>query len=199
MDFLKIAAAEVASISERRIYLLLDATRSGLPPFPGQQTWGRVRADGCPECSWLLSSLKTKSWPIQPALTRSPPLQGWKTTLAWHPSLRGRLPRSWRMPSRVVSIELLTASQGLYMSKPLQPGRGVAQALDMVRDLVAPLEGDRSTSQDIEDLTGLVRSGELSRPVDCVDHSPLKARAANAVTLGASGAPLPEAPVIIPT
>ncbi len=63
--------------------------------------------------------------------------------------------------TKVVAIELLTASQGLYLSGPLQPGTGVIQALEMVRRLVVPLDKDRPTTEDIESLTQLVKSGEL--------------------------------------
>ena len=65
--------------------------------------------------------------------------------------------------SRVVSIELLTASQGLYLAGSLQPGQGVIAALEMVRRLADPLDVDRPTSRDIETLTELVKSGELGR------------------------------------
>ena len=63
--------------------------------------------------------------------------------------------------SRVVAIELLAASQGLYLAGPMRPGQGVGAALEMVRGLAEPLDVDRPTSSDIEVLTELVKSGEL--------------------------------------
>src|ERR671910_1808115 len=65
---------------------------------------------------------------------------------------------------RVVAAELLCAAQGLEFLKPLRPGRGVERLFQRLRGLtprVAPLDGDRSPSPDLERLARAVAAGEL--------------------------------------
>jgi histidine ammonia-lyase len=61
----------------------------------------------------------------------------------------------------VVAIELISAAEGLEYRKPLQPGRGVRQAYELVRQHVARLTSDRAMSSDIQTVANLIRSGEF--------------------------------------
>jgi histidine ammonia-lyase len=61
----------------------------------------------------------------------------------------------------VLALELLCAAQALEFLKPLLPGRGVKRAYELVRERVAPLDGDRVLTGDIEALRDAVRSGAL--------------------------------------
>jgi len=58
----------------------------------------------------------------------------------------------------VIAVEFLAASQGLFLSESIDPGRGVQEALTLVRQVATPLEADRSVSQDIEKLSRLIKS-----------------------------------------
>jgi len=66
-----------------------------------------------------------------------------------------------KLAEMVTAIELMTAAQGLEYHAPLAPGRGVKQAYEIVRGLVAPLEQDRTMSGDIEKLTAAIRGGDF--------------------------------------
>ena len=55
-----------------------------------------------------------------------------------------------KLAEMATAIELVTAAQALEYHAPLAPGRGVKQAYEIVRRLVAPLTADRSMSGDIE-------------------------------------------------
>ena len=55
-----------------------------------------------------------------------------------------------KLAELATAIELMTAAQALEYLAPLKPGRGVQQAYEIVRRLVAPLTQDRSMSGDIE-------------------------------------------------
>ena len=162
MDFLKIAAAEVASISERRIYLLLDATRSGLPPFlshnPGVESGLMITQN---LAAALVSENKVLAHPA--SVDSIPTSSGMEDHVSMAPIAARQAAQVIENVSRVVAIELLAASQGLYLAGPMQPGQGVCAALEMVRRLADPLDFDRPTSKDIESLTELVKSGELGR------------------------------------
>jgi histidine ammonia-lyase len=59
------------------------------------------------------------------------------------------------------AIELLTAAQALEFRLPLNPGRGVKKAYNIVRGSVPPTESDRSMSTDIEKIVDLIRRDEF--------------------------------------
>ncbi|HEX7002516.1 MAG TPA: aromatic amino acid lyase, partial [Trueperaceae bacterium] len=65
----------------------------------------------------------------------------------------------------VVAIELMVAAQALDLRLPLTPGRGAAAAHAFVRELVAPLVGDRTMSGDVESLRLAVLDGSLEAAV----------------------------------
>jgi histidine ammonia-lyase len=65
---------------------------------------------------------------------------------------------------RVVAAELLCAAQGLEFLKPLQPGRGVAEVYQRLRELdppVRPLTDDRPPAPDLERVALAVAGGEF--------------------------------------
>jgi histidine ammonia-lyase len=61
----------------------------------------------------------------------------------------------------IVAIELMAAAEGLEYRAPLQPGRGVKRAYEIVRRHVARLTQDRALSDDIQAVASAVRSGEF--------------------------------------
>ena len=63
----------------------------------------------------------------------------------------------------VLAIEALAACQALEFRKPLKPGRGPRFLLEVVREIVPPLEMDRYLHPDIEAVTQLLRTGVLCR------------------------------------
>jgi histidine ammonia-lyase len=60
-----------------------------------------------------------------------------------------------------VAIELLAAAEGLEHRRPLQPGRGVRRAYQVLRERVPRLTRDRSLAPDIERVAGALRRGEF--------------------------------------
>ena len=61
----------------------------------------------------------------------------------------------------ITAIELITAAEGLEYRAPLQPGRGVRQAHEIVRRHVTRLTSDRSMSAEIEAIAKTIREGEF--------------------------------------
>ena len=61
----------------------------------------------------------------------------------------------------ITAIELITAAEGLEYRAPLQPGRGVKQAYDVVRRHVPRLTRDRALSGDIQAIAKAIREGEF--------------------------------------
>ena len=160
IDYIKIALAELASISERRTARLVDAHLSGLPAFLSDEPG-------------LRSGMMILQYTAAAAVNE---LQ----TLA-HPSSVDTIPTSanqedhvsmgatgavhlWEVADRVetvLAIEALCAAQGLDFRAPMRPGDGVARAHARLRDLVPHVAEDRSPAPDIAAARGLLRSGDL--------------------------------------
>jgi len=68
----------------------------------------------------------------------------------------------------VVAIELMAGAQALEFRKPLKPGKGTRAAYDVIRKHVAKMEEDRPVQYDINNLTEVVKSGELLDAVEKV-------------------------------
>jgi histidine ammonia-lyase len=61
----------------------------------------------------------------------------------------------------VAAVELLAGAQGLEYRRPLRGGAGVEAAHAAVREVAAPLEGDRSLSDELEALATAIRQGRF--------------------------------------
>jgi histidine ammonia-lyase len=59
------------------------------------------------------------------------------------------------------AIELIAAAEGLEYRAPLQPGRGVSMAHQLVRQWVPKLTADRAMSGEIESLRQAIQAGEF--------------------------------------
>ena len=71
--------------------------------------------------------------------------------------------RSVACLQKVLATELMCAAQGIEYRRPLTGGRGVEIAHKRVRTVVSELEHDRPLGPDLDALTDLVRSGNLTR------------------------------------
>jgi histidine ammonia-lyase len=63
----------------------------------------------------------------------------------------------------IIAIELIAAAEGLEYRAPLQPGRGVRQAYEMVRKHVPRLTTDRAMSREIQSLAQTIRDGAFDQ------------------------------------
>ena len=84
LDFLAIAAADVASMSERRTDRFLDKNRNGgLTPVPGRRPRRRLRAHDRAVHAGRESSASSSAWRPRHPSTRSPPARCRRTTSRW--------------------------------------------------------------------------------------------------------------------
>ena len=67
-----------------------------------------------------------------------------------------------------LAIEVLSASFGLDQRTPLRPARAVDGCLNVVRGVVAPMQGDRPLHRDIDAVLGLLRCGMLTHSAEKV-------------------------------
>ena len=124
LDFLAIAAADVASIAERRTDRMLDPARShGLPPFladdPGVDS-GHMIAQYTQAA--IVSELKRLAVPASVDSIPSSAMQEDHVSMGW--SAARKLRRAVDGLTRVLAIELLTAARALDLRAPLAPAAG---------------------------------------------------------------------------
>ena len=161
LDFLAIAAADVASISERRTDRFLDKARShGLPPFlaadPGVDS-GHMIAQYTQAA--IVSEMKRLAVPASVDSIPSSAMQEDHVSMGW--SAARKLRRSVDGLTRVVAIEYLTAARALDMRAPLEPSPGTGAALALLRRNVEGPGPDRHLAPEIEHAVQDVRSGAL--------------------------------------
>jgi histidine ammonia-lyase len=159
LDFLAIAAADVASISERRTDRFLDRARSGgLPPFladdPGVDS-GHMIAQYAQAA--IVSELKRLAAPASVDSIPSSAMQEDHVSMGW--SAARKLRRSVDGLTRVLAVELLTAARGLELRTPLLPAPASAAVLAALRERVPGPGPDRFLAPEIASAVELVGSG----------------------------------------
>lgn len=164
LDFLAIAVADVASISERRTDRALDPARSnGLPPFLAHEVGvdsGLMIAQYA--AAGIVSELKRLAVPASADSIPSSAMQEDHVSMGW--AAARKLRRAIDGLARVLAIEVLTAARALDLRAPLQPGVATGAVRDLVRGAGVPGPGhDRFLSPDMEAVTALVASGAVAR------------------------------------
>lgn len=162
MDFAKLAVAELGSISERRIALLIDGRLSGLPPF---LTADAGLNSGMMLLQYAAASLVSENKVlVHPASADSIPTSANQEDHVSMGATSARQARDiLRNVEMVLALELLCATQGLdfRIASIGRPGAGVAHAHALVRERIAHLDSDRDPGPDIAAAAELVRSGAL--------------------------------------
>ena len=134
LDFLAIAAADLASISERRTDRFLDKARNhGLPPFladdPGVDS-GLMIAQYT--AAGLVSEMKRLAVPASVDSIPSSAMQEDHVSMGW--SGARKLRRSVDALAHVVAIELVTAARGIQLRMPLEPAPVTAAVIRALND-----------------------------------------------------------------
>jgi histidine ammonia-lyase len=159
LDFLAIAAADLASMSERRTDRFLDVARNhGLPPFlaedPGVDS-GYMIAQYTSAA--IVSELKRLAVPASVDSIPSSAMQEDHVSMGW--SAGRKLRRALDGLTRVLAIELLTAARGIELRAPLVPGPATGAVLAALRSLTPGPGPDRFLAPEIEAAVAFVRSG----------------------------------------
>ena len=174
LDFLAIAVADLASMSERRTDRMLDAARSrGLPPFlaaePGVDS-GHMIAQYTQAA--LVSDLKRLAVPASVDSIPSSAMQEDHVSMGW--SAARKLRRALDGLTRVLAIELLTAARALDLRAPLEPGPATGAVRDALRSTVDGPARDRFLAPEIEATVAFVSSGVAIAAADAVLAEPLE-------------------------
>ena len=159
LDFAAIALAEYASISERRIYLLLEG-HDGLPRLLMRET-GLNSGFMIPQytAAALVSENKVLSHPA--SVDSIPTSLGQEDHVSMGSVSAVKLLAVLRNVETVLAIELLTAAQALDYRLPLRPGRGVEAAHRHIRSVTQHREADYLFQDDLRRVAELVEGRAL--------------------------------------
>ena len=160
LDFLAIAVADVASMSERRIDRFLDKSRNfGLPPFLADRAGvdsGLMIAQYT--AAGIVSELKRLAVPASVDSIPSSAMQEDHVSMGW--AAGRKLRTAIDGLARVLAIEILTASRGIAL-RTEKPSPANTHVVDLVNGVTGGPGPDRYLSPEIEAVVDLVQSGRI--------------------------------------
>jgi len=160
LDFLAIALAELASISERRIERLVNGSLNGLPKFLTEH--GGLNS-GLMIAQYTAASLVSENKVLShPASVDSIPTSANQEDHNSMGSIAAQKCYKILQNLRsVLAIELLCAAQAIDFHRPLKCGAGAEAAYQLIRSLVPHLEKDRVIHDDIQTMIELLDGNGL--------------------------------------
>jgi len=167
LDFLSIALAELANISERRIERMVNGNLSGLPKFLSEKSGLN---SGLMISQYTAASLVSENKVLaHPASVDSIPTSANQEDHNSMGSIAAH--KLWQVVGNVrtvLAIEMMVAAQALEFAKihprsgdTMKAGKGVEAAHREVRKLVPKLRGDRVISNDIAMFLAMVTEGTV--------------------------------------
>lgn len=169
LDFLAIAVADLASISERRTDRFLDVARNhGLPPFLAADAGldsGLMIAQYT--AAGIVSELKRLAVPASVDSIPSSAMQEDHVSMGWHAGRKLR--RAIDGLTRVLGIELLASTRALDFRAAAgegSPSRTTKQVHTLFRTRISTPDTDGFLSPDIDAAQQFVRSGEVLRAAE---------------------------------
>jgi histidine ammonia-lyase len=164
LDYSKIALAELASISERRTYLLLEG-HDGLPKLLMEKT-GINSGFMIPQytSAALVSENKVLAHPS--SVDSIPTSMGQEDHVSMGSISALHLYQIYKNVEQVLAIELFTAAQALDFRKPLKPGKGVDIAHRFVRTEIPHATEDHYFRDDISKAVDLITGHALIKRVE---------------------------------
>jgi len=166
-DMTAIAIAEIGSIAQRRIALLVDPALSfGLPAFlsanPGLES-GLMIAEVTSAA--LMSENRSLANPRTVDSTPTSANQEDHVSMACHAARR--LEDMNENLAGIIGIEALSAAQGIEYRAPIKTSETLSDVIARIRRVSPALVQDRDVSGDIAAATKLVSDGLLAEQVSC--------------------------------
>jgi histidine ammonia-lyase len=157
-ETVRLALADLASISERRTFRLLSPSLNGslpafLTPDPGASSGYMVAQY---TAAALLAELRSLAQPV--SIDNVPTSDNQEDHVSMGMTAGLLTLEALDRLEHIVAIELLCAGQALDCD-PGEPGACVAELHRLVRDVVPPLEEDRPPADDVAAVVPLIRGG----------------------------------------
>ena len=164
LDYLAIALAELANISERRTERMVNHALGGLPRFLTPQ--GGLHS-GMMIAQYTAAALVSENKVLaHPASVDSIPTSANQEDHNSMGSIAGR--KLWSVIAnveRVLSIEILCACQGIDLLRPLASSSALEHVVALVRTAVPFAEADRVLYHDMDAVHGLVVQGAIVQAI----------------------------------
>jgi len=159
-DILALALAEIGSLSERRIALLIDSQLSGLPPFLVDN--GGVNS-GFMIAQVTAAALASENKSLaHPAVVDSLPTSAnQEDHVSMATFAARRLGDMYENTGGILAVEWLAACQGLDFLAPLKSSAALEKVKAMLRQEVPFYDKDRFFAPDIERAMAIITSGAL--------------------------------------
>ncbi|PZR57807.1 MAG: histidine ammonia-lyase [Candidatus Meridianibacter frigidus] len=159
-DILKIAVAELAGISERRLYLLLNAEDRGLPLF---LTGRSGLQSGLMLVQYTAAALvsENKGLAFPNSVDSIPTSAGQEDHVSMGMTAACNLDRVLNNVEGALACELLGALAATDFRRPLKSGTGTGAAYERARQGIEPWVEDRIPATDIVAARALIASGAL--------------------------------------
>jgi len=157
-DYLALAIAEIGSLSERRIALLIDSHLSGLPAFlveEGGLNSGFMMAQVT--AAALTSENKAHAHPA--SVDSIPTSANQEDHVSMATFAARRLHGMIDNVSNIVAIELLAAAQGVEFHHPRKSSPAIERVISNLREVSPTYTEDRSLSADIARVAALIDKG----------------------------------------
>lgn len=165
MDFLGIALAELANVSERRIERLVNPHLSGLPAFLAEK--GGLNS-GFMIAQYTAASLVSENKVLaHPASVDSIPSSANQEDHVSMGTIAARKAREiFYNTANVLAIELITAAQAIEYRDNKKLGLGTRAAYEKIREYIPSLTGDRIMYKDIGKSYELIVSNKILNSVE---------------------------------
>jgi histidine ammonia-lyase len=160
-DTLALALAEIGSLAERRVAVLVDPKMSGLPAFLVENSGvnsGFMMAQVT--AAALVAENKAIAFPCSVDSIPTSANQEDHVSMATHGARR--LGRMVDNAAAVIGIELLAAAQGIDFHRPAKSSAGLEQVHAAIRSDVPYYAVDRYVAPDIQAAQSWVQSGRFS-------------------------------------
>lgn len=160
-DMISMAAAEIASISERRLAVLIDPVLSGLPAF--------LVKEGGLNSGFMILQVTTAALVSEnktlahPAVVDTIPTSANQEDHVSMATFAGRKAGDIaRNAANVIAIELLAAAQGIDFHAPLKTSPALQSAHAKIRSVSPHLVQDRSLAGDTARVRELIEAGAFA-------------------------------------
>ena len=159
-DQLAVAIAEIGSLSERRLALLIDQHLSELPPFLVSEG-GLNSGFMIPQVTAAALVSENKQLAVPASVDSLPTSANQEDHVSMATYAARRLQSMCENLATIVAIEILAACQGIDFRKPLQTSVPLRSVYKKVRKEVDFYEEDRPFHEDIESVKRLILAGEI--------------------------------------
>ena len=163
-DNMALAIAEIGSLSERRIAMLIDSSISELPPFLVDDA-GLNSGFMVAHVTAASLASENKSLAHPASVDSLPTSANQEDHVSMATFAARRLADMNDNTQSILAVEYLAAVQGIDFRRPLESTRSIEDAVEILRQEVPFLSKDRVFTPDIQKATRLLASGKPAKSV----------------------------------